>query len=277
MNGIFTSSIAEDTLQRREPTPLQKETFAILKKEFPGEILTETLGTLDALADSPAYKNFLVKAFPMIRPIPAFEEIVNFDEVIYSRLPPKERYLTYYTEQFGVQTPDDVSDTEHFLIHYEATETWMREAIERSNDIPIFDRPGGLSLASRTSPSFMKTTLFREMMETRFGINPEGQMSPEIMSKVIRHIRIPILQMTKAQMTTEARWVHTLFEKHGTAEGMLWVALQDPILFERIRYAFTTNTTFMKYVYTDPDAEARSRHKKRLREFKEWQQRQKKP
>ena len=99
--------------ERREFTLLEKETFDTLKKEFANELLDAELKTLNELARSNTYKNFLIKAHPDASLPPKFSKIVNADgqiveDTLYKILPPKERYLTYYTEQFGVQTLDEV-------------------------------------------------------------------------------------------------------------------------------------------------------------------------
>ena len=263
--GISTADMHMiDKHEDREPTALEKETFDLLKKKFPGEILDENLKTVHELAESLEYKTFLEKAYPDAKPIPAFAEIINFEEVIHKKLPPKERYLTYYTEQFFVQTPDEVTDAEHFLVHHQATGTWIYHAIIQGNDTP--KRTEGLRLPSRNTAKLMGTPLYRKMLDDRFGIDPNEEMRL-IMRMVVVHVKIPILNMTKTHLVTDAQWIASLLERHGTTDGMLWVALQDPILFERIRYAFTTDRTFLAYVHTAPiKAETDARILREIRE-----------
>ena len=250
---------AEYTHAIRELTPLEKETLSLLKKEFSGDILDANLKTLRQLADSPEYKKFLEKAYPLTKPIPAFAEIIDFQEVIHNRLPPRERYLTFYTEQFRVQKVEKVTDAEHFLIHNEVTNAWIYQAREFGRELGS----SGADLSRIAPPQLMGTAPFQQMLAIRFHISGDLELEA-IMTLVVRHIKLPILAMTKEHLTADARWIQTLLEKHGTTEGMLWVALQDPILFERIRHAFTTNSTFLEYVRYALAAEAhRSRSKEK--------------
>lgn len=94
---------AEPAYNTREPTPLEEETFARLKKKFPGEVLDENLKNLHELAESSEYKNFLAEAYPDASLPPEFAEIVNaegplVDDTLYRIRPPKTlSYLLYGT------------------------------------------------------------------------------------------------------------------------------------------------------------------------------------
>ena len=84
---------AADRPALREPTPLEADTFAHLKKKFSGEILTADLKPLHAVGESEAYKKFLAKTHSEPAMPQAFAEIVNAsvsvgDHTLYTRLPP---------------------------------------------------------------------------------------------------------------------------------------------------------------------------------------------
>ena len=260
------------TPETSEPTPLEKEAFAILKKKFPGRILDENLKTVHAFAESPEYQNFLTEAYSATKPIQGFEKIVNFEATLNKILPPKEHYLTFYTEQFRVEKVEEVEDVEHFLIHHEATRTWVHHAIKIGDDKPISKRIGGLRLPS--SAKFMNTPPYRKMLETRFGISAKLEMSPNMMTEIVRYVNMPVIAMTKSHLVADADRIKKCLEKNGNSDGMLWLAIQYPVLFERIRYTFTTDTTFINYVHTAPiTAEAEAQ---RIQELKKRLQQQQK-
>ncbi len=238
--------------EHREFTSLEKETFDTLKEDFSNELLDAELKTLNELARSNTYKNFLIKAHQDASLPPEFPKIVDadgqiVDDTLYKILPPKERYLTYYTEQFGVQTLDEVKTLEHFIVHYEETGKWIFKAVKRGGDTPEYLRTEG---QQRGGP-LGRVPAFQAMMKHRFGIEinerPDMSNIPQIMSV----FDFPLTGLTSELIDADVRWIQSLFEKHGKSEGILWVALQNPRIFHRILYAFTTDKTFLKFIY-DP-------------------------
>ena len=236
--------------EHREFTPLEKETFDALKNEFSNELLDAELKTLNELARSNTYKNFLIEAHPEASLPPEFPEIVDadgqiVDDKLYKILPPKERYLTYYTDQFWVQTLDEVTTLEHFIVHYEETGKWIFKAVKRGGDTPEYLRTEG---HQRGGP-LGRSPAFQAMMRHRFGIEikekPDMSNLPQIMSV----FDFPLTGLTSELIDADVRWIQALFEKHGKSEGILRVALQNPGLFNRILYAFTTDKTFLKFIY----------------------------
>lgn len=238
--------------QTRKPTPPEKEVFTILKQKFPGDILDKNLKTLHELAESSEYKSFLTKTYPVTEPIQGFEGIVDFEATLNKILPPKEHFLTFYTEHFGVKKVDEVETFEHLLIFHAATSFWVFEARKHGSGKRRLKTPGHLQLPS--SAKLMHTSLYRKMLETRFGIPAALAMNPQIMTEIIRHINTPITILTKEHLVADAHLINALLERHGNTDGMLWLAIQHPTLFERLRYAFTTPTMLINFVYTAPIA-----------------------
>ncbi len=250
---------AEQMHDTREPTLLEEETFARLKNKFPGEILDETLKDLHELAESSEYKNFLAEAYPDASLPPEFAEIVNaegplVDDTLYRIRPPKKRYLTYYTEHFGVQTPEAVRDAEHFIVHHEVMGMWIHYAIKHGGDIPAYLRTQGPRLSGRAKAKLVRTPQFKEMMKHRFDIEILGRPDAQTSVQMMPVYQLPLLVLTRACIAADIHWIQAVFEKHGTSDGILWIALQYPALLSRIRYAFLTAKTFLHFVHTRPDA-----------------------
>ena len=227
----------------REPTPLEAETYAALKQQFPGTVLDAELRTLRELAESPVYLQFLEARFPTSAPFVMFEDL--FGKV----LPPKARYLKFFHTQFGVQTADEIGDDEHLAAHRFASGYWILNAYERGADKHPRRQAGRhwrklqLDMRSLLQPEA------RKMLEARMGISAEGYLGgPGTWGRIIQTFG-PLMTLARVHLDEDVRWIKTLFEKHGQSDGMLWVAVQEPILFDRILYAFSTDTTLLKCLY----------------------------
>ena len=250
----------------REPTALENAAFAHLRKEFPGEILDANLATFRKLSENPAYLTFLAEVYPDAVPVKAFEEIVDFKKWINKILPPKARYHNFYQEQFAVDTVAEVTDEEHFLVHFEVTGAWQHSAYKDGGDLPMRERTGEFVPSGRTPARLMATSAARDMLERRFGIAADVKLTSAEWTLLVRYFKLPLLSVAKAHLAEDRHWIKAVFEKHGQAEGSLWIALQAPLLFNRILHAFTTDETFLTYVYAPVDRHQKVRMPRHLRQ-----------
>ena len=263
--GVFAAA-ADYLHEDREPTALEQAAFARLRQKFPGDILDANLQTFRKLAKNPEYLTFLAEAYPDAASVKAFEAIIDFEKIINRILPPKERYLLFYREQFGVDRVNEVTAAEHFLVHFEVTGAWMHSAYKEGGDLPNSERTGEFVPSSRTPARLMATSAAREMLERRFGIDATRKLTRAEYTLLVRYFKMPLLSVAEAHLAEDRRWIKAVFEKHGTAEGSLWIALQDPILFNRIFYAFTTDETFLTYIYSPVDRHQKVRLPPHLRQ-----------
>ena len=262
--GVFTAA-ADYSHENREPTALEQAAFDRLRQKFPGDILDANLETFRRLAESPEYLAFLAEAYPDAAPVKAFEAIVDFEKISNRILPPKERYLSSYWEQLGVDSVEEITAAEHFLAHFEVTGAWMYRARNEGGE-PNSKRTGEFVPSSRTPARLMATSTAREMLERRFGIDATIRLMPAEWTLIVRYFKMPLSSVAKAHLAEDRRWIKAVFEKHGTAEGSLWIALQDPILFNSILYAFTTDETFLASVYSTVDRHQKVRLPPHLRQ-----------
>ena len=231
---------------RRELTPAEKQVFDTLKKKYPGGILDPGLKTLQQLIESPEYKDFLTKTYPNAKLPSLFEKVLKDDtRHLYKIRPPKERYQTFYTEHFGVQKLDAVRDIEHFMVHYEVTNKWIFKAIKLGGDTPEYLRPKG---PLRGGP-LHQSPPFIEMMNRRFKTELTAQFDPATYPAIFQNFTMPMSLFADALMGADVRWIQALFEKQSRSDSLLYIALQYPALLSRIRAAFTTDKTFLKFVY----------------------------
>ena len=219
------------------PTRLEKETFARLKKKFPSAILDRNLKTLRELAESPAYLNFLSVKYPHLAPFNAFADVA--DNVV----PAKTRYLTFCREHLGISTAAEITDAEQFVIHHVVTASWHTHAHNRSGEKATY--PGKVS---RSGVAIFSEPKGKKLLERRLGIPSTDKLTP-LAWRVTLKVFMYIVPIAEAHLLEDIRWVKMLFEKHGQSDGMLWVAVQDPILFDRILHTFSTDTTFLKCLY----------------------------
>ena len=236
ITGLYAAP-TEYKHEEREFTTLEKETFDLLKERFPGELLDPKLETLRALSESLAYITFLEKKYPNFAP---FLDLVDFDERV---MPPKDRYLKFCQDYLNIPAVDEITDDEQYVVHHIATSAWALEASQRGKD---------------RQPSLQSGKPYRLGQVLAF--KPMGK-------EIIKHRNAQpsafafVGLISRVHLDEDVRWIKTLFEKHGKSDGMLWVAVQEPMLFYRILYAFSTDTTFLKCLYDpiDVDAERRKR------------------
>ena len=222
-----------------EPTSLERETFDILKRKFPGEVLDEKLSTLRELAGSTEYLTFLSKSYPHLD-IKAFEDIAN------KVVPPKTRYFKFFDEQLYVPTVDEIQDDEHWVIHHMATSSWVTDAYQFGGDTIPEMRKGAVP---RPGTLIVSKPIGREVLEDRLYIDSgHEKLTPSDWHTIFWVFR-GLGYLMESHLDEDVRWIKTLFEKHGQSDGMLWVAIRAPILLDRILYAFSTDKTFLKCLY----------------------------
>ena len=220
---------ASPSIKVSEPSVLQKETFARLKKKFPGQMLDAEFKTLWKLAESPEYLNFLSKAHPGAKPFKTFEV---FNQTL---LYPKERYFKFLQEQFNVKNVDEINNEEQAIIHNLANTLWRLHARDLH----------GENIGEAT----MMTALMKMFMNKAFqnwavqrGIIKNNKVGAPLVGFYL-HFMIFVSDNQKA----DSKQVKTLLETHGRENGLLWLTLRDPILFGRILTNFTDTDLFLKW------------------------------
>ena len=228
--GLFAIA-AEFRHENRELTAEEKKTFNLLNEEFAGRQLDKDLKALRELAESPKYIDFLSEKYPNLD-IKAFEDVAN------KVVPVKERYFKFFNEQFFYQTVEDIPADEFALIHKIATDYWFMEAIQRSQRKKT-DKKRASFRQLVSSPEGQKWLSQQGIIEKDEGLQPTDWIS-------ITKIFMPLAGLVSTNQDMDFFWIKTLLEKHGESDGMLWVAVQNPVLFDRILYSFTTRESFLK-------------------------------
>ena len=231
--------------EARELTGLERQTVTALKKRFRGELLDMDLKTLRELSDSDEYVNFLSKRYPEYAPF------TTFQDTFYKVPPPKQLYFDFFfKKQFDVQTIEEVGDDEFFIAYAYMAAYWTMGAYERGGDTSPVQR---LNSCCRIGQYILaKTPEGREFLEQRLGVDPNTKHVPWLL---ILDTFEPLLWLAAPIREEDGRWIKSLFAKYGQSEGMLRLAVQDPMLFDRILYAFSTDTTFLRWLYNPIDVD----------------------
>ena len=253
IDGLFTAGISTAYKHEdREFTKFEEKTVTLLKKKFPGELLNKDLETLRELSDSDEYVNFLSKKYPEQAPFTTFQDF--FHKVL---LPKKHKELYFnllFKKQLNVQRIEDVEDDEFFVAYAYMATYWTMGAFQRGGDIsPSRHLNSSLCIGQYI---IAKTPKGRKLLERRLGIDPITKDLPWIL---ILDTFDPLMRFSTSVREEDEHWIKILFNKYGQSDGMLRLVVQDPMLFDRILYTFSTDTTFLKWLYNPIDVDGKNR------------------
>ena len=124
-------------------------------------------------------------------------------------------------------------------------------AYERGGDEPPSLR---LSSSHRIGQYIIaKTPMGKKLLEHRLGIQDINIDDWEIILTTFE----PLLWLSTPIREADERWIKSLFDKHGQSDGLLRLIVQDPMLFDRILYTFSTDTTLLRWLYDTVDVDAK--------------------
>ena len=213
-----------------EPTPLQEETFSMLKEAFAGEMLDKGFTTLQELSKSEKYLAYLGEAHP---DVPRFEAFAAFRE---QGLPPKERYFPFFEASFNFKKVEDITSTDHIAVHILATSFWKSEVRKLHGE--DFEDP----------TVFLDPDVELWLKERDMDIMGREDFT-SFQSVLLKLLSLRIL--VGANQKADATLVKKYFQRDGENNGLLWLAIQDPILFGRILDGFTDIEIFRKWAEGD--------------------------
>ena len=223
--------IAIPNFEISDPTQLQKETFALLKEKFPGERLDKKFTTLRKLSKSEDYLTYLGHAFP---DIPRFKTFEAFMEKV---LPAKERYFPFFEASLHFKEVEDITQADLIAVHILANSFWKTGArdlhSEDFQDPLVFLKPEVYSWLEKNDMAILNP--------------PEGFGSFQKVLEKILSLRIVVGANQKA----DAALVKKFFQRDNENKGILWLAIQEPLLFGRILDGFTDIEIFRKWTEED--------------------------
>ena len=234
---------ASPSVKVSEPSVLQTETFALLKKKFPGQMLDAEFKTLWKLAESQEYLNFLSQSHPGATSFKTFEAFNQ--TVVY----PKERYFKFFQKQFNVKNVEEINDEEQPLIHNLANSVWRLHARELHGE-----KIGEVTLMGIVGKMLMDKAFHNWAVQR--GIIENNKVGTTFVGFSL-HFMIFVSHNQKA----DSKQVKTLLKTHGRDNGLLWLTLREPILFGRILANFTDTDIFVKWAHGEFDKKTAQRRK----------------
>lgn len=236
----------------REFTKFEEETVTLLKKKFPNALLNKDLETLRELSDSDEYVNFLSKKYPEQAPFTTFQDF--FHKILLPKKHQELYFSLFFKKQLNVHRIEDVEDDEFFVAYAYMAAYWTMGAFQRGGDISPSRR---LNNSLRIGQYIIaKTPKGRKLLERRLSIDLTTKDLPWIL---ILDTFDPLIRFSRSVREEDERWIKSLFDKYGQSDGILRLVIQDPILFDRILYTFSTDTTFLKWLYNPIDVDGKFR------------------
>ncbi len=228
-------AFATPTFEISEPTQLQTETFALLNASFPGEMLDPKFTTLRAVSTSEAYLTYLGEAYPEV---PRFKTLAAFIERGGAT---RQRYFPFFAVFLDFKKVEDIPEADHLAVHLLANSFWKSGARELQgeefHDPYVFLQPevqswlkkNGIEMfEAERSSSFQH--FFQSFVGTLFSLRG----------------------LVDANQEADAALVKTFYQRHGVNKGLLWLAIQEPLLFGRILDGFTEMAVFRKWSEGEP-------------------------
>ena len=205
---------------------LEERTFSKLQAAFPGPLLDENLKTLQTLANSDIYLEFLSRVSKQVKPFQ------TFDEYLDTTPPNAEQKIRPIFKQHLA----------HLVINDQDIASFYEMAtIEQSMVILINLRvhPKPLHLKAAETRARKNAPFFRWF--------PPKEIEPHIRQAFWK---VFVKFVVDANETTKKRIQNTLHE-HGQDEGLIWLAIQEPRILGIILNTFIdplTPADFLRWI-----------------------------
>ena len=204
----------------RQPTP--EETFEQLKRENPGDILDEDFRTLRRLVTSKTYLDFLRHNHPVE------DQFQNFDEYWEIAALDPSQYLPFLKEHLEKPAEEDVANVHLFAVHdrHVMTREYHGENPERFQDKWVkLVRGPGIDIALRHFVDDDRVDGFSLVL---------------LLAEITLYV--------KETEQTDAAIAGELLGKHGEDDGLIWLALKNPVLIGYILKDFTDTQVLLRWM-----------------------------
>ncbi len=224
------------------------EVFVKLRGMFSDPILDENFKTLKQVISSEVYLDFVRRVYPTDKPFETLEEFINVAP------PPVEKYRDFLREHFGEPTE------KAFLAIHQLTLIRRRASMIRMCAWQTGNQKYRIAATELRSSSFLSNRVKR-MLETvdpdsiwSFTLNQE-HIKPWFNNRFARGDSAGTREFLRhyGKFVTEAEktdtdWIQARFEADGQSDGLLWIAIEKPILIGEIVTNFPTTDLFLKWV-----------------------------
>ena len=202
------------------PKPTPEDTFAKLKTLFPGPLFDGDLTTLGEVTASKTYSDFLTQEYQAEKPFQTLAEYLNVAP------PDQERYKPFLKEFINKPNAEDIAIVHQMTLRYRCANAILYQMLHDGNVVKAL-------LA---------------VLEKKLGVLEEAPV------KAWLELHLPNQDFFRAfdNFVTETEREDTLliqeqFEKHGKDDGLLWLALHNPLLTAEILNNFTNTVVFHEW------------------------------
>ena len=216
-----------NTESRIEPVarPLTpEETFEQLKRENLDNILDDNFRTLRRLVTSKTYLDFLRRTHPLEDRYQTYDA---FWEIAASH---PSRYMPFLEQQLEKPDEEDAANAHLFAVHYRhvLTREYHGEDPDTFQDewMKLLDGPG-MDIAFKNFVDHERNVL--------------NGLDLIFLTLAIK-LHVEKIEQTDAALAGE------LFDKHGEHNGLIWLALKDPVLIGYILKDFTDAEVFRRWI-----------------------------
>ena len=251
--AVLSYAVQETTPQEQQveesPYALQcAEAFVKLRRMFSDPILDENFKTLKQVIGSAVYLDFLRQVYPTDKPFETLEEFMNVAP------PPAEKYRYFLNEHFDKPTEKAFLGIHQLtLIRRRANMMLMCAWV---TDNPKY-RTASIELRSSSFlPNHIKRRLetidpdsiwsfslnqehIKPWFRTRFARGASAEKR-----KFLHHYGKFVIETEK----TDTDGIQARFETDGQSDGLLWIAIEKPILIGEIVTNFPNTDLFLKWV-----------------------------
>ena len=202
----------------------RKETFSQLKTEFGRNLLDNNFENLRSLTHSEAYLGYLERAFPTDEPFQTFDEFISMTP------PPAEWYRSFLEKYFQDIDENDIIAADALI-----------GVLLRGNFLVYQGGNKLVFFGSRVKA--WQLPIVKEWIDRRFEVK-KGPIDAQKFNNFTKDAET----LTKKIDSKQTRFVQNYFDEYGENEGVIWLALQEPLLLGRLLTHFTNAKVFRKWV-----------------------------
>ena len=206
---------------------LCKETFTKLRDMFPDPILDENFKTLKKVTSSKVYLDFLKQAYPTGKPFQTLDEFVE------AALPSDGRYQNFLNEHLETPTDADLRGIHQLALIYRRSNIMMLHAESTEK---LLDLQAAMMEKAR---AISKKPVSDWWYSSELSKKSDAQMLSFFLG---------FDYLVTETEKTDTDWIQAQFEKHGQANGMLWIAVRKPILAGEILTNVSSTDLFLAWV-----------------------------
>ncbi|MCG9130617.1 hypothetical protein J5I95_02945 [Candidatus Poribacteria bacterium] len=210
---------------------LEQKTFSKLRAAFPGPLLDENLKTLQTLANSDIYLEFLSRVSKQVKPFQTFDEFLD------TTPPDAEKKIRPIFEQ----------SLAHLVINDEDIASFHKLATTDQSTVILINLNFRLNLKPPQIKEAQARAIKNVPMFRWFPPSPPKKTEPSGSESIWG---AAIKFATDATETARKEIQNTLHE-HGQDEGLIWLAIQEPRILGVILNTFITPLTpadFLRWI-----------------------------